>query len=195
MQTREQWLTQATDRLRPLLTTVEVVLPPKLLLSVGFPKSGGGAKTTIGQCWGQQASADGSTQHIFVCPTLSRPTLVVSVLLHELVHAGVGVDAKHRGPFARAMRALGFTGRLTATDDNDVTETLKAQLDAVVADLSEYPHSAIVPKERPQREGRLNIVLRSTNDDDYKIGMKTDLFKEHGAPLDPWGEKMVPVRE
>ncbi len=37
------------------------------------------------------------------------------VLLHEMIHAAVGIDAGHKGPFKRAAIAVGLAGPMTAT--------------------------------------------------------------------------------
>ncbi len=195
LKTREQWLAAATEKLDSVLAAVELKRPEKLQLSVGFPKTGAGStKTAIGQCWSPEMTADG-TVHIFICPTMSSSLLVLAVLLHELVHAAVGHECGHRGPFHRAMRKLGYTGRVTHTSEEELTDELKASLNEIIAALPAYPHSAIQPRVKPVREKSLNIVLRSVVEEDYKIGMQRDLFEEKGPPLCPDGKKMVPVRE
>jgi hypothetical protein len=192
---REEWLHTATEKLRPLLEEHGAQLPQKLQISVGFPKaSKNAAGRAIGQCWGKTATENGTT-HVFVCPTLgSDMVMVLAVLLHELVHAAVGVECKHRGLFAKTMRALGYQGKLTMVSTELITVGLKTVLEQHAQVLGTYPHDVVHVPLKPQREKSLNIVLKSTLDEKYKIGMKRDLWEEKGAPLDPWGTEMVPVR-
>jgi hypothetical protein len=98
--TREDWLQQATELLRPLFVRVSSPIPDHVHVSVGFPsvRALSAKKRAIGECWHTEASADG-LHHVFISPVVHEPIQVLAVLAHELVHAAVGTKAGHRAPF------------------------------------------------------------------------------------------------
>src|SRR5262249_40594880 len=82
---------------------------------------------------------------IFISPTLADPMRVVGVLAHELIHAIVGGEVGHRGPFKRLALAIGLTGKMSATVEGDV---FKTALQAILEDLWPYPHAELDAKKR-----------------------------------------------
>lgn len=136
--TREAWLTAAVRDLTPLYAAVGATLPP-VRVSVGWPGGRGKKQAVIGQCWAPDAASDGVAQ-VFISPTLADPATVLSTLVHELVHAVDRNTSGHRGQFARIARAVGLTGKMTATTAG---EALSARLAAVAAGLGTYPHAAL----------------------------------------------------
>ena len=124
---RHAWIEKAAAKLRTLLAQKGFPVPDHVRVSVGWPKGARG--NVIGQCWGPQSSADGATE-VFVSPELGHTldtanalreasTVVLATLAHELVHAAVGVEAKHKRPFKRGAVAIGLTGKMTATVAGD----------------------------------------------------------------------------
>ena len=112
--TREAWLQAFTRLARPKFEEVGAPLPERVQTSIGFPSAGGRSKV-IGECWAAQASK-GGTCEIFLRPSLQASVAgIAGVLVHELVHAAVGHEAKHGKLFAKPARALGLEGKLTAT--------------------------------------------------------------------------------
>lgn len=137
MNTREEWLTALAERVAPTLG----IAVPKIRLSVGFPggrRAGRGGKR-IGECWDAAASADGSSA-IFVSPIIADAATAAAVLVHEMVHAAVGVSHGHRGPFRRMALAVGLTGKMTATT---ATPELADKLAEIVDEIGPYPHAAL----------------------------------------------------
>ena len=136
--TREEWLIRATKRLTPWINDcdngVEYELP---LISVGWPKGSRGRGKAIGQCWDKSASGDKTRAHIFIAPTLDDPVEVVSTLLHELVHASVGTECGHKGPFRLLALELGFMEPMTQTPMSD---PLRERIVALLDKLPEFPH-------------------------------------------------------
>lgn len=119
---RQKWLEAGADALRKLIAKADHTVPEAVRVSVGWPKGSRGGHA-IGQCWGPQASADGHAE-IFISPELGienakgaeeASIFTLSVLAHELVHAAVGVEAKHKGPFKKLATAIGLGGKMTAT--------------------------------------------------------------------------------
>ncbi len=119
--TREQWLNEYTNLLRPLFAAIGSPLPGEIPVSCGWPSQKGRARKNrvIGECWKVEASA-AARPEIFVSPMLADSVEVGSVLVHELIHAA-HPDAGHKGAFKsnRAALALGLTGRMTATTPGD----------------------------------------------------------------------------
>ena len=139
MQTRETYLQTAVERLAPLFVAQGFSLPA-VRVSVGIPAGGKGKKLkAIGQCWSNLASADNTTE-IFICPSQSDPVAVLAILLHELIHAAVGLKCGHKGAFKRVALSLGLTGKMTATIPGPA---LAKDLQALADTLGEYPHAAL----------------------------------------------------
>lgn len=111
---REEWLNViAVAHIYPLFSEKGVGWTEDYRISIGFPKGRGRGANAIGQCWSPLASAD-KTPELFVSPELA-PARAVDVLIHELVHAVVGLKAGHTGEFRKAAKAVGLEGKMTAT--------------------------------------------------------------------------------
>lgn len=133
---REVWLAAAMQLLRDYFSERGYTVPERVRVSCGFPL---GRKRAIGQAWASTRSRD---QHfeIFICPSLDKPYVVLSTLIHELVHVTVGLKAGHRGHFIECGKRIGLTSPWTATgEDKDLTRYLKT----LAAQLGDYPHGSI----------------------------------------------------
>lgn len=136
--TREEWLINAVDTLRPLFVQLASVDVPEVRVSCGFP-GGGSPRKRIGECWKVAACASGVAE-IFVSPVLADPIMVLATLVHEMVHAWDRGENGHKAPFARVARAMGLEGKMTATHAG---EELSATLADIAAELGPYPHAEI----------------------------------------------------
>lgn len=139
--TREEWLNAAAQAVRPLFDEQGAADYPKFRVSCGFPKGGRGA---IGQAWTPSASGD-ATAELFISPKLEELVKVGSagvldVLVHELIHAVVGNEAGHKGPFRKLAKAIGLQGKMTATVTD---EALANRLLELTAALGPYPHAQL----------------------------------------------------
>lgn len=112
-ETREAWLNAFVLYSREQFARVGAPLPEKVRVSVGFTSTGA-RSNRVGECWHNEASADGHFE-IFLKPTLESDARIADILTHELVHAAVGIEAGHGPAFAKVARALGLTGRMTST--------------------------------------------------------------------------------
>jgi len=193
---REAWLASATRKLgKTFFADNGLELPGKLQCSCGFPKARGGK--AIGQCWNPATSADGTTQ-MFISPTLGNdvvsPQGVLPTLLHELIHACVGTEAGHKGPFKKLMKQFGLQGKATATLVEPGTE-LHTKLNLIAGELGPYPHAAMTPMKKEGRRGAMGgwVRLKSVTDERYKVLVSPKMIDECGMPRDPWGEEMEPV--
>jgi hypothetical protein len=144
---REGWLTEAVEKLRPMFARHGASIPP-VRVSVGFPRT---SERFVGECWAPKQSADG-TYEIFITPEIDDPLRVLDILVHELVHTVVGVDAGHGWQFTRLARALGLVGKPRATV---ASARLRRELVVIARELGPYPHSRITPgAHTPPREPR-----------------------------------------
>jgi hypothetical protein len=113
--TRERWLANFIEATRPIFDANGYPLPEEVRASIGFPSKGARSRA-IGECWAKECSGDGHFE-IFLRPSLqSHDSRIADVLTHELVHAAVGLDAKHGPKFKRCATAMGLTGKMTATE-------------------------------------------------------------------------------
>lgn len=144
--TRELWLEDAIEALRPRFEEVGLPLPERIHVSVGF---GYGARresaTILGQCWARSASADG-INHVFISPEVGDTARVLDILLHELIHAADDLQSGHKGRFAEAATRLGLEGKMTATT---ASVELAAEFMCLAETLGEYPHGALTTAQVP----------------------------------------------
>lgn len=187
IKTREEWLLTATAKLRPLFKAKGFTLPEKIQVGCGWSR--GGKREVIGQCFGTTWTSDG-TIHIFVSPCRGDDIEVLAVLVHELVHAAVGVEEGHKGKFKKLARDIGLEGKLTATV---VTEksSLHPTLVELAAKLGKYPHSRMIPKKSTKPGGGGWVRLESRTIEGYTCVISPKSLDEYGYPMDPNGEEMV----
>lgn len=138
---REAWLMQAVDLLRPV---IEEVRPcrMKVKVSVGFPyRRKGKGSHAVGQCWCSTRSK-ANVFEIFVCPTQDQAITVLAILLHELIHATVGLKEGHKGDFRTVAKSVGLEGKMTATVPG---VELTKRLNGLAKSLGAYPHRELDP--------------------------------------------------
>ena len=138
-QTREAWLVAATDAVRPWFAEAGKPLEAPVRLAMGLPsvRALSSKNRRVGECWSATASTDG-THEIFISPVLADPVDIVGTVIHELVHAAVGLEAGHKAPFKRLATSLGLTGKMTATT---VGDSLRDRLEPVLEALGPLPHA------------------------------------------------------
>lgn len=136
--TREAWLRQVADRMAPAFADLGFPIPP-FRASVGFPY---GSDTATGQCWDKRVSGDGHFE-IFINPGRDDSRAIASTLAHELAHAAAGLQHGHKGDFAKLVRGLGFTGRLTHAQDLDNAPQHVEWLDSILSETGPIPHAAL----------------------------------------------------
>lgn len=156
---RETYLQAAAVMLQHSVFTAAGIEPSaweskRYRVSCGFPigyRGSRSGKVTIGQAFDPSISADG-TAEVFINPILDKPSDVVAVLAHELVHVYAGIQCGHKGEFKRIARDIGLVGALTATVAG---ADLQAKIDDIVAALGSYPHGKIDPTMRKKQGTRL----------------------------------------
>ena len=186
--TREGWLIEAVELLdKEFFKGNGYTLPEKIQCSCGFPR---GHAKAIGQCWDPKVSADGTT-HLFICPTQADQMRVLDILLHELIHAAVGVECGHKGLFKKVAKEFGLEGKMTATT---VTEgsPLWFKLSRISTKLGKYPHSAMDKKNKPSKASTW-LRLQSPENEKFRVVVSPKVIEEYGYPVDPWGNEMQPI--
>lgn len=178
---REEWLTKISEKnILPLISIAGGKTDYKYRVSVGWPKGarGNGAEA-IAQCWAPQVSAD-KVHEIFISPTLSAQE-AVEALIHEHVHASVGVKAKHKAAFRTLAVALGLTGKMTATVAGD---ELRAKIAAVIKSMPEYPHGVMSVAKRAGAKPGSRLVKIICEACGYTL-RGTRMWLDTGVPVCP----------
>jgi len=191
---RETWLENATSLLRPWFEQKGFPLPDRILVSCGWPKRQGGKKGIVGQTFDPIWTEDGTAQ-IYICPTQSVSVRVLDILLHELCHTAVGVQAGHAGAFVELIRSFGLHGKATATRA-EPGSPLHEALESASASLGPYPHSAMRAGHRatPTRKPAGGwIKFQSVTDPEYILRLSPKAFRLYGPPCDFSGKTMVKV--
>jgi len=98
MTTREEWVGRAIGLLRPVFRNVGAPVPEAVAVRVSDRLSG----DAIGLC-----SKQGEAYEVAIHGTLIGKS-VLPVLVHELLHAAVGVEEGHRGRFVQVGHKLGL---------------------------------------------------------------------------------------
>lgn len=156
---RETWLSEASEALQKLVFPTANIAPrdwrsKRYRVACGFPIGYRGSRTgkvIMGQAFDPSISADG-TFEVFINPILDKPTEVLNVLLHELIHVYVGIQEGHRGEFAKVAKKVGLTGAMTSTVPGpELREVLKE----IAKSMGKYPHARIDPNARKKQTTRL----------------------------------------
>lgn len=146
---RQRWLETVLVDLRPYFAKAGYGIPDKVRVSVGWAK--GNAEKTLGQCWHVDASSD-KHHEIFTSPKLTKSEDIIGVIIHELVHATVGVKCKHRGDFKTAALALGLEGKMTSTTMGPLAQEFAEKF---VKKHGKYPAGALNDSKLPKQSTRL----------------------------------------
>jgi hypothetical protein len=178
---REAWLTEVAARMAPWFAELDCPLP-KVRMAVGFTSKGSKGKR-IGECWTGAASTDG-TFEIFIVPTIDDASRVAEVLAHELVHAAVGLEAKHGKKFKRVALAIGLEGKMTAATAGP---KFIANVAPILAAVGPLPHARLsdaklssAPKKQTTRQ--LKCYCETCG---YTVRTTAKWILAAGAPICP----------
>lgn len=182
-ETRENWLTEATDMLRISVFKDAGAEIPTVRLSVGFPSHRENG-TTLGTYWRAESTEDGTPQ-IFISPILSDPIRILSTLTHELVHACTPGDG-HGSRFRRLAKAVGLTGPMTKTQAG---EKLIAILEDIANELGTIPHAAIRPDAKKRQRARmLKVTCEACG---YLARITRVWLESKGPPICPCNHEVM----
>lgn len=185
---REGYIGALAELQRPLFTAIGLTYPEKLRFACGWPKGKARAGAAAGQCWTDEASADGTTE-IFISPAIGDVAEVAHILTHELIHACVGIKEKHGGRFKTSALAIGLTGRMTSTVP---TPELAAKLKVMTDSLPPYPHAELRDlKLKTVKQPTRMIKLVCPDQACRWTCRTTQKWIDIGTPSCPCGEEMV----
>lgn len=183
-QYREEWLSQLTLIFgATIFPDAGYHVPEELRVTCGFPsRSATGKRRAIGQCFDAVASDDKHFE-IFISPTISDPMEVADTLAHEIIHATVGIKAKHGKLFVACMKKIGLEGKPTATVAGDA---FKQRVTPLLAQVGKYPHATLNPLMMLKKQSTrlMKVVCRDCG---YTARVTRKWLDDVGAPLCPGG--------
>lgn len=183
--TREAWLIAAAEVINGWIAEKTDLTPAKKTqVSVGFPRRERGGKI-IGQCYGGKSG--GGVQNVYVSPRLGTATQALPVLAHELIHAADDCESGHQGAFRKAWKALGFTGKPTASEPGP---DLKQACRELAGELGPYPHTKLVPVDGPGKPQSTRMLKVECVACGCVIRMTNKWIEEAGTPTCGCGEDM-----
>ena len=187
--TREEWLLAGVELLKPIFKEHGYKVPAKIRVSCGFPSKQAlsNHKRRIGECWADKAS-EGKFFEIFISPVLSKPFQALDTLLHELIHATVGLEHKHRGEFKVCATKIGMKGKMTECGAGD---KLKPVLEKHLKTLGQYPHDKLEGMTTGKKNKPRDPYTKASCPDCGYIIRTTRKWIETGMPICPCGGEFV----
>lgn len=190
--TREEWLIAAIEELNEHVFLPHELDLPAYRVSVGWPGGRGKKTNTVGQCWNSSSTEDG-TPAIFISPKVKNPIEVLSILVHEVIHAIDDCASGHRGAFLKMFRKVGMVGKATQSQAGD---ELLLTLSKIEDRLGKYPHSAMKNPSAgtgEKKQGtRMLKVMCADEDCGYSL-RTTRQWLDVGLPTCPCGSEMLEV--
>lgn len=181
-ETRESWLLEAIELFKPMFAAQGAKIP-EVRVSCGWPSTKALAKKrALGECWTPEAAKDGRAA-IFISPYVSdsvAPQGVLTVLAHELVHAVVGIEAKHGKPFKQLAQKIGLEGKVTA---QVAGEDLLILFGEWVKDLGDYPHASLDALKRPTKKQTSRMVKCECKKCGFTCRTTRKWLEEIGPPI------------
>ena len=188
IRTREQWLIILVDIFRDSFRELGAPLPVRVKVSCGWPSHGARSKKSLsvaGECWSTQLSSGGFTE-IFVSPMIDDSIQAGAVLVHELVHAGVGLEAGHKGEFSRVAVGIGLIGPMRSTKPSP---ELTGRLQTIINDIGSYPHASLSPMTNGRKKQGTRMLKVICPECGYTV-RTTAKWIEAGLPTCPCGTLM-----
>lgn len=185
--TREGWLSAATGMLRSHFKSCGYEIPEKMRFAIAFPSTGRKGKR-VGELWHPATSTDGSCE-LIIRADLDQPADVLGVLVHQLVHAVLPVDAGHGPLFREAAQKIGLTGKMR---DAAPSPLLVPLLSEIAVQLGPLPHAALRiergpddkgPIDRPKKQG--TRLLKASCSCGYTVRITGKWVDEVGPPHCP----------
>lgn len=187
--TREQWLLAGLELVKPEFTRIGQKVPKRIRVSCGFPSKNplGNKKRRIGECWADKASK-GKFFEIFISPTLDKPFDVLDTLVHEVVHAVVGLECGHKGEFRKVAKAVGLTGKMSQASAGP---ELKERLYALLNELGDYPHDELSKMTNGRKKDTCRLLKAECPGCGYVIRVTRKWMEKAGLPTCPCGEEFT----
>ena len=145
---REAYLNYITDSyIRPHFASKGYTIPQNVRMSCSLTSR----KKHIGECWSSIASED-NTFEIFIAPKIADSNEVIAILIHELIHATVGLQAGHGKEFKQCALSVGLEGKMTSTT---ASPDLVDQINIWIAESGEYPHAPLTQSNIKKQSTRM----------------------------------------
>jgi len=175
---REAWLMTVSAKMEKAFKDAGIPLK-KYRATCGFPCTGARVtkKRRIGECHSTQMSKDG-TAEIFIHPQLDDSLTVAGVLVHEMLHAAVGNECGHKGPFRKGMKDIGLTGKPTEAMPGD---ELNNKFAGIIDKIGAYPHTSLDVNPDRKKQGT-RLVKVACPDCGCIIRMTNKWIEEAGCP-------------
>ncbi len=185
-ETREAWLNAAVDLLRVHFKSHgKYTVPAKVRVSCSWPSHR--PRKAIGQAFTSEASGDGHFE-IMISPVLGTGLLAIDTLVHELVHATVGIKAGHKGPFKKCALAVGLVGKMRSAG---MSPQLEAELTEMCKQLGRYPHASLaLDGDGEKKQGTRMIKIVCTDGDCGYTLRTTQKWIDVGLPTCTCGSEM-----
>lgn len=183
--TREAWLKAAEAVMAYWIEVEGYEYPTNTRVSCGFPKQSKGRGNAIGQCWSTEVSGD---QHfeIFISPTHNDALEACGTLLHEMVHATVGIEAAHGKHFVKLARMLGLEGKPTHCGPGaDTKELIQAKVIDVLGDYPAAPMNVSDIKTKKVPNGKTYLKKCECEECGYIAYTTAKWINEVGMPHCP----------
>ena len=185
---REEWLNAMAGRVKPIFEGAGLTLADNYKMSCGWSSRGAKGKaglSRIGECWSPVSSSGGFTE-IFISPVIDDSVTVAATLVHELLHAVIGVEHKHDKVFGRFAKHLGLKGPMKSTTPGDA---LTGRLNTLISELGNYPHArmeVLTNGKKKQSTRMLKVVCPQCG---YTVRIAAKWLEE-GVPTCPCGTEM-----
>lgn len=136
--TREGWLRAATNELRSYFEKIGYPLPDNIRFAIAFTSSGKKGHRR-GECWHPASSAD---QHfeIIIRADIDDPVEVLGLLVPQLIHTLLPLEAKHGKQFRDIALRVGLEGPMRHATP---TAMLAERLRAIASALGPLPHARL----------------------------------------------------
>jgi len=142
--TREDWMTDAVEQLRPIFDLIGKPLPSRIRVTAGEPVDFK-RNRRLGDCHAAGDSADRSIE-ICVTRTIAKPVDVFTVLLSQLCRATAGA-LSYGTAFELVATEVGLVPTNVKTLDKWKTcagnAMFKTMYGDMIAGLGDYPHAAL----------------------------------------------------
>lgn len=190
---REQWLTESVVALKAAFFEPRTLsFENEIRISTGWCR---GSKKAIGQCWSAEVSA-GKFSEIFISPELENSVEVLATVLHEMIHAHLGLDKKHGKEFKSLVKEFGLSGKVTSTFAAE-SSPLFEQLFEIGRKIGQFPHSKLNPRNKEVPKGLPKkgnwVRFKSKTHESYRVMVSPKSLLEFGIPKDQNGEELVPT--
>jgi hypothetical protein len=137
--TAEAWLRAAVDALRPDFEAIGKTLPATIRGDFGFTSHGSKKTGISGQYYEGSASTDDVPKLIIRCNT-DDPIAILEAVVHQAVHAVVGVKEGHGKAFREVGLRMGLEPPMRTSKAG---KRLSERLHALAADLGPFPNARL----------------------------------------------------